>query len=310
MLVSISNDNQIKNLFKKFTFPKSDSHKGENGKILIIGGSSLFHAASLWAAELASHFADMVHYSSTKENEKIFLKLKTIFRNGIIVSKKDLESYIKEDDVVLVGPGMIRNKIKNLKIDPLNRRVKVKNWQEIFNLKDEGEYTRELVYFLIDNFPEKKFVFDAGALQMMDKEWLLKLKTPSIITPHQKEFERLFGIDILNKDFQEKEKIVQETAKRYQTVILLKAVKDIISDGKEVFIVEGGNAGLTKGGTGDVLASLTACFYVKNKPLYSAIFSSILLKKTSESLFQDKGYWYNVSDIINTLPKVLKKIIL
>ncbi len=303
IVVKTSDDNLIRKIFSRFTLPSSDSHKGENGKILIIGGSSLFHSASLWAAEVASHFVDMVHYCSTLENEKIFLKLKTIFRNGIVVSKKNLDSYIKEDDVVLIGTGMIRNKIKNLKL-------KIKNWQEVFNLKDEGEYTRELVYFLIDNFPEKKFVFDAGALQMMDKDWLLKLKTPSIITPHQKEFKRLFGIDILNKNFQEKEKIVQETAKKYQTVILLKAVKDIISDGEEVFVIEGGNPGLTKGGTGDVLSALSGCFYIKNDPLSAGVFSSILLKKTSEVLFQEKGYWYNVSDIINTLPKVLKKIVL
>lgn len=303
IVVKTLDDDLIKKMFEKFVLPSSFSHKGENGKILIIGGSSLFHSASLWAAEVASHFADMVHYCSTVENEKIFLKLKTIFRNGIVVYKKDLDNYIKEDDVVLIGPGMVRNKVKDLKL-------KVKNWQEIFNLKDEGEYARELVYFLINNFPEKKFVFDAGALQMMDKDWLLKLKIPSIITPHQKEFERLFGIDILKKNFQEKKRIVQETAKRYQTVILLKAVKDIISDGKEVFIVEGGNPGLTKGGTGDVLSALSGCFYIKNDPLFSAVFSSILLKKTSEVLFQEKGYWYNVSDIINTLPKVLKKIVL
>ena len=49
----------LKTLYK----PHSDSHKGENGKVMIIGGSKLFHAASLWPLEIASKIVDMVFYS-------------------------------------------------------------------------------------------------------------------------------------------------------------------------------------------------------------------------------------------------------
>jgi len=285
MLIKTSDINSIKTLFKKFALPQPNSHKGQNGKVLIIGGSSLFHAASLWAAEVCSHFVDMVHYSSTKENEEIFLSLKKIFRNGIIVAQKELDHYVKEDDVVLIGPGMIRS-------------------------GDEAEYTRKLTFYLINNFPEKKFVFDAGALQMMEKDWLLKLKTPAIITPHQKEFERLFDVSIYRSTIDEKQMTVKKMAKEYKTVILLKAIVDIISDGKSTYITEGGNAGLTKGGTGDILAGLTASFYSKNNVLDSAVFASVLLKLTADELFKSSGYWYNVSDIIDKLPEILRKIIL
>ncbi|KKQ24272.1 MAG: Carbohydrate kinase, YjeF related protein [Candidatus Roizmanbacteria bacterium GW2011_GWC2_37_13] len=299
MLVKTSDVNLIKTLFKKLVLPQPNSHKGQNGKVLIIGGSSLFHAASLWAAEVCSHFSDMVHYSSTLENEKIFHELKKIFRNGIIVPQKELDHYIKEDDVVLIGPGMVRG----------SQKSKVKSQNYNLKVKSEAQYTRQLVFYLIDKFPEKKFVFDAGALQMMDKEWLMKLKTPAIITPHQKEFERLFGISILDKPQKEKENIVKETSDKYKTTILLKAVVDIISDGSEIVVVEGGNAGLTKGGTGDVLAGLTSSFYAKNTSLHSSIFASILLKITSEELFKTSGYWYNIDDIIKSLPKTLKNLL-
>jgi NAD(P)H-hydrate epimerase len=303
MVIETSDTKLIQPFIKKLTLPKRDSHKGQNGKVLIIGGSSLFHAASLWAAEIASHFVDIVHYSSTKENEEIFLLLKKKFHNGIIVSQKDLLHYVKEDDAVLVGPGMVRaeNSITNY-------QLLITNFNDVLKIKDEAAYTYYLTKYLIENFPDKKFVFDAGSLQMMKKEWLLNLQQPPIITPHQIEFKTCFNISINQYKLEEKVEIVKKTAKEYHCVILLKAIIDIISDGKEVYVVEGGNAGLTKGGTGDMLAGITVSLYAKNEALESAIIASYLLKKTADILFEEKGYWYNIDDIIQTVPKTLKKL--
>jgi len=307
-LIKTNDVKTVRDFFKKFNLPKENSHKGQNGKVLIIGGSSLFHAASLWAAEVASHFVDIVHYCSTKENQKIFLNLKTKFRNGIIVSKKDLIDYVEEDDAILVGPGMIRKDKSNIKNQI--SKIHFKNQKDLIDIKDEGLYTYFLPKFLIENFSQKKFVFDAGVLQMMEKEWLLKLKTPAILTPHQKEFERLFGEKIFDLDFEKKVEIVKKYAKKYKIIILIKAIKDVVSDGEKTYVVEGGNQGLTKGGSGDVLAGLVLSFYAKNKPLESAVFASILLKKTADVLFLEKGYWYNINNLIEAVPLVLKKIII
>ena len=46
----------LKELYK----PPAGSHKGQNGKLMIIGGSKLFHAASLWSLKVASRIVDMV----------------------------------------------------------------------------------------------------------------------------------------------------------------------------------------------------------------------------------------------------------
>lgn len=282
MFIKTSDTDKIKEVFKKINLPSPQSHKGQNGKVMIIGGSSLFHAASLWAAEVASHFSDMVHYASTPENEEIFLTLKKAFRNGIIVPQKDLYHYVAEDDAVLVGPGMMRE-------------------------GEEGKRAKNLTFELIKKFPDKRFVFDAGALQMMEPNWLVDLKQKPIITPHQKEFDQLFGISIIDKTIEEKEKIVKDTAAKYNCVLMLKAIVDIISDGKETYVVGGGNAGLTKGGTGDVLGGLTVSFYAKNDSLTAAVSASLLLKATAEELFKVSGYWYNVSDIIKKLPEKFKE---
>src|SRR3989304_6720507 len=94
----------LKNLYR----PASDSHKGQNGKLLIVGGSQLFHAASLWALTVASRIVDMVFYSSVPMNNKIVENIKTQFRNGIVVPRTKVEDYVREADCVLIGPGLPR----------------------------------------------------------------------------------------------------------------------------------------------------------------------------------------------------------
>ncbi len=282
MQIRTDNLESVKPFLKKLYRPAFDSHKGQNGKVLIIGGSSLFHAASIWAAEVASHFVDMVHYSSTEENMEIFKDLKKKFRGGIVVPQKDLENYIEEDDVILIGPGMVRE------FPP-----------------EEAKYAQEIVKKIADKFPQKRIVMDAGALQVLNPKTLLKFKKKPILTPHQKEFERLFGIDVSKMGDQQTAKTVNEKAREFNCIIVLKKVSIFISDGEGEYIVEGGNAGLTKGGTGDVLAGLIASFYAKNDAVMSSILAAWVLKRTAETLFLTKGYWYNINNLIENIADTL-----
>lgn len=280
MTVKSADTATVRKLFARFHLPKPESHKGQNGKVLLVGGSSLFHSASIWGAQTASHFVDMVHYASTEENNEIMLSLKKKFLNGIVISQDEILQYAKEDDVILVGLGMMRE-------------------------GPEATYTKDIVTRLTKNYPDKRFVFDAGALQTMDVAVLTSLKTKPVITPHQKEFETMFGISIEKSAHSEKEQIVRRLAGQHNCIILLKAIVDIVSDGTQSVFIDGGNAGLTKGGTGDVLAALTASFYAKNSPFDSAMLASILLKRSADSLRVTDSYWYNIDDLINQIPKEL-----
>ena len=298
MIIKTSSTDSIEPYLKKIHLPSKDSHKGQNGKLLIIGGSTLFHAASLWAADVATRVVDMVHYSSTAENETIFTTLKSKFLNGIVIKKSDLLHYVEEDDCILLGPGFLRGKT-NYEIDEKN------GFEEIVRIKNEPQYTATLTNFLLRSFPQKQFVIDAGSLQMMKKEWLQTLKTKPVITPHQKEFEQLFGILIMDKSINEKCKIAQDMALKFNCIILLKAISDIISDGVQTIVVEGGNPGLTKGGTGDVLAGLAAALATKSDPFVSCIVASFLLKKSAEILYKTNNFWFNTSDVVSQIPKTL-----
>lgn len=255
----------------KIYIPSKNSHKGQNGKLLLIGGSDLFHAASLWALKVASRIVDLVHYASTPENNQIVKELKKEFRDGIVISRKDIDSYITEDDCVLIGPGMERN-----------------------------NETKELANSLLKKYPHKKWVIDAGALQMVSLDVIPK---NSILTPHKHEFKRLFGKEPTKET-------VQEASNKYTVAILVKGREDILCVKDTCKIIKGGNAGMTKGGTGDVLAGLIAALYCKNDALTSAYIGSVVNKKAGDKLFKKVGYYFNASDLADEIPKVMKEVIL
>ena len=170
---------------KQLYIPPSDAHKGQNGKLMIIGGSQLFHAASLWALTIASKIVDMVFYSSVYENNQIVHELKKEFRNGIVAPRGEIENYLSEADAILIGPGMLRSEKE------IQSGRHVTSLHEINSLEDEGEQSYYLTEYLLTKYPQKKWIIDAGALQMMEPEWLLQLNGNVTITPHPVEFKKI-----------------------------------------------------------------------------------------------------------------------
>lgn len=270
------NPDVLKNLY----VPAVDSHKGQNGKLLLIGGSKLFHAASLWPLTVASRLLDMVFFSSVSENNAIVEKAKEEFRNGIVVPRGKLESYIEESDAILIGPGLPRPEGQ-----------------------EEGDNdTKQLTESLLQKYPEKRWVIDGGSLQTMNPEVLSQLKTTPIVTPHPKEFEILFGRPANAES-------VVEMAQKYTCIIVLKGMEDIVASPTEQVSIPGGNAGMTKGGTGDVLAGLIAALYTKNDAFLSATAGSYVNKKAGEALAQTMGLYFNTEDLALQIPKTMKELI-
>lgn len=265
-------------VLKKLYVPASNSHKGQNGKVLLIGGSHLFHSSAFWALEIASKVVDMVYFSSTPVNNEIVKKLKSKFINGIIVPREKLEDYIAEADSILIGPGLPRP--DGMEIGDDDTKVLTEKW--------------------LMKFPNKKWVVDGGSLQVIKPQILPK---SSIITPNKKEFKMLFNEEM-------SEELVEKFAKDFGITILAKGENDIVCDSQKSVIVSGGNAGLTKGGTGDVLAGLVASFYAKNDAFLSAVCASFINKKAGENLFNSVGLYYNASDLLLEIPKAMKEYIL
>jgi hydroxyethylthiazole kinase-like uncharacterized protein yjeF len=136
----------------------------------------------------------------------------------------------------------------------------------------------------------------------------------SIITPHGREFE-LLKSKIKNQKSKiqmknlKSEKQVQMFAKDYNLTVLLKGEKDIVCSPDKCIEVTGGNAGMTKGGTGDVLAGLVAALNCNNDPFLAAMAGSYICKKSGEKLFEKVGYNFNASDLAEEITYTIKNLL-
>ncbi|MCR4326757.1 MAG: hypothetical protein NUV52_03820 [Candidatus Roizmanbacteria bacterium] len=265
------------------------SHKGDNGKVLVIAGSSLFHSPGLWAAELLAHFADLVFfYSPHHTNRELLMNTKKDFFNGIVVTAQDLDWYIQESDVILMGPGLMRRKNRTDVVPS------VLSIADIEAIQDEGVLTHALTQYLLSHYPDKKWVLDAGALQELE---LNNCSANMIYTPHKGELDRLFPLG-----FPDELKEVPPG-----TWLIKDGGTDYIKSSalSEIWKSEGGNEGLTKGGTGDLLAALVAAFYIRNPTLLSCAAGSYVIKQAADILYQRVGPYYTTTELLQAIPEVV-----
>lgn len=132
--------------------------------------------------------------------------------------------------------------------------------------------TKLLIENILNDY-KNPMVIDADALNILasDKKLLSAIPKYSILTPHPKEFERLFGK--CENDF-ERIAAARENAEKYQVVIVLKGHHTFVAspDGQGYFNSTG-NAGMAKGGSGDVLTGMATAFLAQH---YSGIEAAIL----------------------------------
>ena len=141
---------------------------------------------------------------------------------------------------------------------------------------------------------KKKCILDAAALRVAKKDML---HGKAILTPHSGEFEALFGIPA-------NERNAKLASKKYGCTILLKGKQDIVASGGKSVRISGGNAGMTKGGTGDVLAGLLAALYSHpacDSPLRAACTASFLNKRAGEMLYRILKCNFSAEDLADEL---------
>ena len=270
---------------KRLYIPAFNSSGEENGQVTIIGGSTLFHGAPILALKTASRIVDMVFFASPEPSlGEVAMKLKSELSSFIWIPWEDIEAYIEKSDAILIGPGLMR----------FASESQITNYDSVENK------TREITEKLLREFPDKKWVIDAGSLQVMKADWI---PPKAIITPNRKEFGMLFKLEpeISN---------IKAMAVKYKCTIVAKGPETLVCSPKECVSVKGGNPGLTKGGSGDVLAGLTVALLAKNDPLLAASAASFIEKVSSDELYKKVGTNYNMDDLADIIPEVFRSLVI
>ncbi len=260
---------------KKLWRPRAESSGEDNGQVTIIGGSSLFHGAPMLSIKAASRLVDMVFFASQEKHLEQVAKLNSF----IWIPWEELESYVAKSDAILIGPGLMRYH-KNISDDVLD---------------EAGTETKMLTKYLLHKFAHKKWVIDGGSLQVMNPNWI---PPRAIVTPNAKEFKILFG-----------GMKPAAAALKYKCVVISKGPTSYVTNGKTTYEISGGNAGLTKGGTGDVLAGIVAGLLAKNDALLAAAAGSFIIKKAAESLAKTVGTNFNADDVSENVFKIWKSLV-
>jgi len=251
---------------------KGDEHKGYFGKTLVIGGSKDYVGASYLAAKASQKFNDLTYLATPKFVQR------RIFDPTVIFIPCEDEDYLQnlvadyaKFDCVAIGNGISLKASKDLISEAIEK--------------------------------SKKVVIDAEALKLINPEIL---NEHCIVTPHLGEFKALFGVDLYNENTENKAKVVQNFAEKYNTTIVVKGKTDIIADTKRLKFNEKDCIRLTVGGTGDVLAGIIAGIYAQNDNAFeSACAGTFLNGLTGEILFK-KNENFDAMQLVDTIPEAIK----
>ncbi|TAE82765.1 MAG: NAD(P)H-hydrate dehydratase [Bacteroidetes bacterium] len=158
-------------------------------------------------------------------------------------------------------------------------------------------------------YGKKPLLLDADALNILstDKQLLNNIPNSTIITPHAKEFDRLFGE---HGNTNARISTAIEKAKAYRIIIVLKGCQTaIVSDEKQYYNTTG-NAGLAKGGSGDALTGIITSFLAQGySPIDAAIVGVYIHGLAADiTLKQQSMATMMITDVIKNFGKAFKSV--
>ena len=268
---------------------KSESHKGDYGRVAILGGSDgmagSVYMASLSAMKTGSGMCFILAPKSisnilqVKVNEQIVNQIdcKNFYYNKNIESQ--ILDNLKNKDSLIIGPGMGKCKDLNKLIGRIISSTKL------------------------------DIVIDADGLNAVSENLeVLKSSNNIILTPHLGEFSRLtgFSIDKIKKD---QEKIARKFAKDHRVILVLKSNQTIVTDGEKFYKNQVGNPGMATAGSGDVLTGIIASL-TKNLTAFQASKLGVYIHSLAGDIASRKLGEDSImaTDIIENLPDAIKRL--
>jgi NAD(P)H-hydrate epimerase len=263
---------------------KSSSRKGENGIVLVVGGSYIYHGAPILSSIAALRCGtDLVYTSVPKINVSA---TRAISPNLIVLPLVDQK----------LTRGAVRKLLgvipRNLDSATIGMGLAVQEKNSLLLL----------VKSLLDR--DVRLSLDASAL--IPEVLPLLADKNVVVTPHAGEFKRLFGVTPPNSK-KERIKLVESKAKEHGVTVLLKGETDVISDGKKTFLYTKKIPAMTVGGTGDVLSGLTAGMLAKNRNTLESAASATFINGLAGKAVQKKlGLHMTSMDLLDEIPNVMK----
>lgn len=284
---TILSHDQYKKLLPK---RMSDSHKGDYGKVLLVGGSMGMGGALKLAVKAAlktgcgltymAFPSSLFHYMSHDVEEAMCIPCEEN-HGHISATCERLMEMAKQCDVIAFGNGMGRS-----------------------------EDVRKLLSQLL--LLDKAMVIDADGLwALKDVLALLKSrKAETVLTPHDMELSRLIGCELTQLQVNRYE-LAKKFTQDYPITLVAKGMNSLVIHGEEVRINRTGNNSLSKGGSGDVLVGIISGLLAQNKNGFAAASLGVYLHGlcADMSVEHKNVYSSTPTDIIDQLPNALNQLI-
>ncbi|WJG09787.1 NAD(P)H-hydrate dehydratase [Aliiglaciecola sp. LCG003] len=204
---------------------KADSHKGNHGRLLCIGGNKGMAGAMRLSAEAALRCGAGLVKVFCHDASQIQVSQG---RPEIMLTSENLHQALHWADCIVFGPGLGQD-----------------SWsQQIFS---------QLLSYLIHE--DKPIIIDADGLNLLSKHLHKFHLTNLIVTPHAAEAARMLNMAVGDVD-NDRYGTVQALHSRYQAHSVLKGAGTLIQNNQGLFVCGNGNPGMATGGMGDVLSGV------------------------------------------------------
>ncbi|MCP4763193.1 MAG: NAD(P)H-hydrate dehydratase [archaeon] len=273
------------------------NHKGQHGKVLIIGGSEQYSGAPALSA-LAAMQMDMdlviVYAPNTVVNAIRSYSSNLIVREGRgkNICKEDISDInelIEWADSIVLGPGI-----------------------------GQSEETRGVIEDILKSIADKgkPVVIDADAIRISASYKDLLKKNNAVITPHASEFFTLTNTKLPDQnEFKERAKILELVALNFGVTFLIKGKYDYISNSEKTRINKTGVPEMAVGGTGDILTGIVASLLALGINKFDAACIGAYIngklgekyKEINQEPNEQQIKTFKSSDLIDIIPMIIGK---
>ena len=256
-----------------------DSHKGDHGEILVVGGGPYAGAPALSAQAALRAGADLVRVAcpdgvadevqSYSENLIVRPLAGECLGPGHVGRITDLAA---DQDVLVLGPGL-----------------------------GNSERALEAAAEILTEFTGTAVV-DADPLRIVPE---LDTEATLVCTPHQGELAKMGGPR--EEDWRDRREAVKAFAAELGHTLLVKGRYDIVSDGERTLVNRTGNPGMTVGGTGDVLAGVTGALAARLEPIHAAGVGAYVSGRAGDLAAERWDEGLVATDMFDELPAAMRR---